>query len=136
MARALARSPRSDVLIAPLKRSGGTKIPKARSGSISTRRPRGTRAATPTPPKTMTTGTGSFKRRATTASAVDARRRARSVSKPATSQLGEKTFRRAKVGGLDALGELVVGGRDHRLGPHACDVDADVHHDRSFARGM
>jgi hypothetical protein len=30
-------------------------------------------------------------------------------SKPATLELGEKTLRRAKVGGLEALGELVVG---------------------------
>jgi len=74
--------------MAPLKRSGGTKVPKARSGSISKRWRRGTRA-TPTPPKTITTGTGIFSRRATTARAVDARRSARSVSKPATLQLRE-----------------------------------------------
>src|SRR5271154_652954 len=109
MVRALARRPRSVVLIAPLKRSGGTKIPKARAGLISMRRPRGTRVATPTPPKTMTTGTGSFKRRATTARAVDARRSTRSVSKPTTLKLGEKALRGAKVGGLEPLGELVVG---------------------------
>ena len=79
--RRLARSPRSEVVIADRKSSGGTKMVKARAGSISTTCTPGIKAAT-RPPNTSMMGTGIETRLPSTARPVEAQMRTRMVSKP------------------------------------------------------